>query len=36
MHIEVAFMISYFKVFITCHPLNKYTPIESAVVLKFL
>ena len=28
MHIQVAFSISYFKVFITCHPLNKYTPIE--------
>ena len=28
MHIEVAFMISYFKVFVTCHLLNKYTQIE--------
>ena len=28
MHIQVAFSISYFKVLINCHPLNKYTPIE--------
>ena len=28
MHIHVAFVKSYFKVFLTCHPLNKYTPIE--------
>ena len=28
MHIDVAFVKSYCKVFLTCHPLNKYTPIE--------
>ena len=28
MHIQVAFVKSYFKVFLNCHPLNKYTPIE--------
>ena len=28
MHIQVAFVKSYFEVFLTCHPLNKYTPTE--------
>ena len=28
MHIEHAFMLSYFKIFITRHLLNKYTPID--------